>query len=250
MACWKCREVVSLTSGTAFAGEGKPLRFWLEAMWVVAGSDSALDSRAIAAALRVGPSVDVTAYLERLRRAFRPQGSAELAGAVEIGRSFVCVAAPSHDAVESVEIAIAVEIDEKRGEPARMRAGELRGEPAHALASFVGDTVVLGSRLRTAAPGGSTHVSRVARLLDGHLQAALAVTRRQLPYALDAFAFHFEQPRTQPQGARFLDLVTRAMGEARVDVRPVRSRSGVRSRSEAGLDELPAAAAGGDGPKR
>ncbi|MBI4952067.1 MAG: transposase [Myxococcales bacterium] len=253
LACAECRHALSLVAGTTFAGTIKPLRFWIEAIWLAASGLYPADPRAVAGALRLGPSSDLGLYLDKLRRLLAPPDAPPLEGVVEIdrvrltlGRADDCLRFP----LEPCDVLVAVELDrDDADEPRRVRLRHVSHDLWQAMARYAAEVVAPGSAVRTAMPETSgeatlANARRIGRLLQASIGASGLVTPRTLPYALDEFGFHLEAGADATPGQRFHRLMRRAVGElAKPPLgRQTRSGSGVRRRFDAPEDEAPAPA--------
>jgi hypothetical protein len=219
-----------------FAATRKPLRDWLEVLWLAAGEDG-VSAAALQTALGLGSYQTAWAWLHKVRRAIAAVSLELLTGAVEL----VVVELPSvessarRSAPNPTRVAIALEVSDP--ETGRVRLFPVSNGGPPDVEGFVAGAVAPNARIRTTAEfrpmlaalgyklgpvtgragrdGSLVHVDVAARRLDDWIVETHrgAVRRRQLRGYLAEFAFHFNE-RSSPPGVRFERLLEAMLAAA------------------------------------
>jgi ISXO2-like transposase domain/Transposase zinc-ribbon domain len=87
--CAACRSETSVTAGTIFAGTRTPLVSWFAAIGYVVNQKQGVSALGLQRVLGLGSYETAWAWLHKLRRAMVLPGRELLAGAVEVGESYI-----------------------------------------------------------------------------------------------------------------------------------------------------------------
>jgi hypothetical protein len=207
----------------------KPLRDWLEVLWLVADEDG-VSAAALQKALGLGSYQTAWAWLHKLRRALAAVAAEHLTGIVALDVApLASVESSARRSVPSpTRVAIALEVGDP--ETGRVRLFPVSNGGPPDVEGFVASAVAPNARIRTTVvlrPMVSSlgyqldpltlragrdisyvHLDVAARRLDDWILETHhgAVRRRQLGGYLAEFAFHFNEHRS-PLGVRFERLL-------------------------------------------
>jgi transposase-like protein len=86
--CYQCRKPFTVRMGTIFESSHVPLRVWLQAMYLIAGSKKGISSNQLARTL--GLTVKTAWFLShRIREAMRTGGLDPMGGVVEVDETYI-----------------------------------------------------------------------------------------------------------------------------------------------------------------
>ncbi|MGI8902729.1 MAG: IS1595 family transposase [Solirubrobacteraceae bacterium] len=241
--CAVCARETSVTAGTIFHASRLPLRSWFAAIWYVVNQKNGVSALGLQRVLGLGSYQTAWAWLHKLRRAMVRPGRDLLSGAVEVDETLVGGVKPGkrgRGAEGKALVMIAVECHD--GGPGRVRMRRISNASAELLTVFVLDNVARRSEVRTDAWGGYNDIGRYqfkhvvtnlsesgdpARVVmpEVHRVASLlkrwllgthqgAVSRDQLDYYLDEYAFRFNRRRSRHHGLLFYRLIEGALAIA------------------------------------
>ena len=238
--CSGCSRQTSATAGTIFDGTRKPLRLWFLVMWHVTSEKGGVSAQSLQRLLGFSRYETVWIWLHKLRRAMVRPGRDRLSGTVEVDETYVGGEEPGFAGRQTDTksiVAIAVEVREQS--LGRIRIRTIADVTAASLVSFVEETVVPGSVVRTDGytsygtleSKGYEHQPRVIQgsgldahellphvhLIAAHLKRWLlgthqgAVGSHYLDYYLDEFTFRFNRRTSRQRGKLFYRLVQQAL---------------------------------------
>ena len=241
--CGGCGRDVSVTAGTIFESTKLPLRIWFRAIWWVTNQKSGVSALGLQRTLGLGSYETAWMVLHKLRRAMVRPGRELLAGTVEVDETIIGGRVRGrHGQAGRPLVVIAAEVRGKAmgrirlkqtDHPSRQNLiGFVRQQVApgstiisdgawgyDGLAEFgyVHDPTVLHNKGKQGAGMVLPRVHRVTALLKRWLLGIHQgrVSRKQLGYYLDEFAFRFNRRSSESRGMLFYRLVQQA-----VTVRP------------------------------
>ena len=240
MMCSRCGHQASVTAGTVFHRSHLSLRTWFRAMWWVTNQKHGVSALGLQSLLGLGSYRTAWACLQKLRRAMVRPGRDRLTGEVEVDETYVGGVEPGggrRHLGNKALVVIAAQVD---GEGiGRIRLRRIPNASAPSLVAFVKSAVEPESTVITDGwdgyeglkTQGYTHkpkvisgsgktasallprVHRVASLLKRWLLGTHqgAVSRKQLDYYLDEFAFRFNRRTSRHRGKLFYRLVEQAV---------------------------------------
>lgn len=248
--CASCKTVVSLTAGTIFEHSRLPLRTWFRAAWWITNQKSGVSALGLQRLLGLGSYKTAWTCLHKLRRAMVRPDREQLSGRVEIDETLIGGLSKRNSSryVKAFVIIAA----EARGEGiGRIRLSQIADNTEPSIRQFVLKTVEKGSQLVTDGAHAYKHLTphgyghqrhvieyrlpnresahrslprahRVAALLKRWLLGAHQgrVSKRQLDFYLEEFAFRFNRRSSPQRGMLFYRLLQNA-----VLVRPAPYRS-------------------------
>jgi len=223
--CVACGRKTSVTAGTIFHRSHAPVSTWFAAIWYVTGHRNGVSARGLQRALGLGSYETAWAWLQKLRRAMvRPRHDL-LTGTIELDETFVNGSAVA----ARTRVLVAVE-RVNRQRLGRVRFGIVdRGPDSRHLVDFARQTIEQGATIRidlgtparhlvrlgyvherdSAAPGVQFVASDLKRWIAGTLRHH--VSRANLPYYLDEYAFRFDRRGSTGHGMLFYELLRQAV---------------------------------------
>lgn len=240
MMCSRCGRQASVTAGTIFHRSHLPLRTWFRAMWWVTNQKHGVSALGLQRLLGLGSYRTAWVCLQKLRRAMVRPGRDRLTGRVEVDETYVGgveTGGGKRHLGNKALVVIAAQVDRKG--IGRIRLRRILNASAPSLDAFVKSAVEPGSAVITDGwngyeglkSQGYTHKAKVIRgsgktasalLPRVHRVASLlkrwllgthqgAVSRDQLDYYLDEFAFRFNRRTSRHRGKLFYRLVEQAV---------------------------------------
>lgn len=206
---------------------------WFRAIWYITNQKYGANALGLQRVLQLGSYHTAWQWLHKLRRAMVRPGRDRLDGTVEIDETFIGGKKPGkrgRGAAGKALVAVAAE-DMPDNQIGRIRLGLLTDASQDSLSSFVLESAVPGSMIRTdnwdgygKLPGAGYHrtVVNSGKMELTHLVASLlkrwllgtyqgAVRPTHLPYYLDEFTFRFNRRTSASRGKLFYRLVQQAM---------------------------------------
>ncbi len=240
--CSKCKQKVSVFSGTIFHGTRKPLRLWFQAIWYVTSQKFGGNALGLKRVLGLGSYQTAWSWLHKMRRAMVRPGRDKLRGIVEVDEALVGGEDRGGKRGRGAErksiVVIALEIHEPIGY-GRLRMKRVSDFSSDSLIPFVSGAVQLGSEVRTdswggynkveslgyihkkinlAASGDPAHVlmpgvHRISALMKRWLLGTHqgAVSGKHLDYYLDEYTFRFNRRTSHARGMLFYRLLQQAV---------------------------------------
>ena len=255
LLCPHCHSESRLTAGTLFEGTRKPLKVWFLAMWELTTQKYGANALGLQRVLDLKSYTTAWAWLQKLRRAMVRPGRDRLGGSVQVDESYVGgeeSGAKGRQTIKKAIVVIAAEL--KEGAIGRIRLRQVPDLSATSLQSFITDVVHHGSTVQTdglrsyaglssigfqhkvTVLAGShdpahvqmPHVHRVASLLKRWLMGTLqgSVSREQLPYYLDEFAFRFNRRTSRARGMLFYRLVEQSLQTGPIHLKQLFRKTG------------------------
>jgi hypothetical protein len=241
MECSVCGHQASVTAGTIFQDTHKPLRLWLQAIWLVTSQKQGASALTVQQVLGLGSYRTAWAWLHKLRYAMVRPDRDQLEGAVEVDETWIGGAEQGVFGRQTNSKAlVAIAVEERGRGLGRVRMKHIADGSAASLENFVKRSVVPGSvvhtdghlghwdlrscgydhrpttlrgRGRTAAtellPRVHLVVSLLKRWLLGTHQGATSV--EHLDYYPDEFTFRFNRRRSRHRGLLFRRLLENAL---------------------------------------
>jgi transposase-like protein len=231
--CSSCHYQLSVTAGTIFQDSHKPLTVWFRTIWWVTGQKNGASALGLKSILGLGSYRTAWTWLHKLRRAMVRPGRDNLSGVVEVDETYIGGEKPGkrgRGAAGKVLVGIAVEDKGDEG-IGRIRLGVLTDASRDSLTTFVKDSIVGGSTIRTddwvgydsLESAGYRHFSITKNDLKlAHLVASLlkrwllgthqgAVSHEHLAYYLDEYTFRFNRRTSTHRGKLFMRLLENAV---------------------------------------
>jgi len=237
--CAQCAQRTSVTAGTIFHRSHTPISTWFAAAWFVTSQKNGVSAVGLQHALGFGSYETAWAWMHKLRRAMVRPEREQLAGEVELDQIFIGGRSTGNPggASEKVPVIVAVERD-GNGALGRVRFGLAQRSNSRELLDFARATIAPGSTVHTAGlyllrqladlgyrheftvgarasdldtvmPGVHLVSSLVKRWIAGTLQHN--ISRDQLAYYLDEYAFRFNRRRSTARGMLFYRLLQQAV---------------------------------------
>jgi len=258
--CADCGYQASATAGTIFHRTHLSLRTWFRAIWWVTNQKQGVSALGLQRLIGLGSYETAWACLHKLRRAMVRPGRDRLVGQVEVDETYVGGVQPGGGRRHLGNKALVVIAAEVSGNGiGRIRMGRTEDASASSLRSFVEEAIEPGSVVITdgwegyewLSTGGYRHrprpisgsgktatallprVHRVASLLKRWLLGTHqgGVSRDQLAYYLDEFAFRFNRRTSGSRGKLFYRLLQQAVA---VRPRPMAELTTPRARRAQG----------------
>jgi transposase-like protein len=237
--CAQCAQRTSVTAGTIFHRSHTPISTWFAAAWFVTSQKNGVSAVGLQHALGFGSYETAWAWMHKLRRAMVRPEREQLAGEVELDQIFIGGRSTGNPggASEKVPVIVAVERD-GNGALGRVRFGLAQRSNSRELLDFARATIAPGSTvhtdglyllrqladlgyrheftvgaraadLDTVMPGVHLVSSLVKRWIAGTMQHN--ISRDQLAYYLDEYAFRFNRRRSTARGMLFYRLLQQAV---------------------------------------
>jgi hypothetical protein len=144
LVCRSCGHETTVTAGTLFQGTRTPLRQWLAAAWHVSTADQGVSALRLQRALGLGSYETAWTILHRLRRAMVRSGRPRLDGVADVGRIVLsarltreALARPAGGARRRPRAVVAIAVEDRGGEPGRVRMQRLSSGSDQELLRFV-----------------------------------------------------------------------------------------------------------------
>jgi len=157
----ECRHQTSLTAGTPLQGTRKPLRAWLQAMFLVATQKTGTSAANLQRQVGLGSYETAWAWLHKIRACLALPGRAKLAGRVEIDEGYVGgteEGKPGRGAEDKAVVAVAAE--DLGGHIGRVRLAVEPDASQESLTGFVVENVAKGSTAHTDGWSGYAKISK------------------------------------------------------------------------------------------
>jgi transposase-like protein len=236
--CAKCKNKVSVISGTLFHGTHKPLVLWFRAIWWLTGQKNGASALGLMRILGLGSYKTAWAWLHRLRRAMVTPGRNKLIGNIEVDESYVGGKKSGKRGRGAEGKALIVIAVETTGDViGRIRLQRIPNASAESLNDAVEKAANPGSVIETDGwPGynklkslGFIHnvvrqdykigdnllpsCHRISSLLKRWLLGTHqgAVRHEHLDYYLDEFTFRFNRRKSRHRGKLFYRLLQNAV---------------------------------------
>jgi hypothetical protein len=238
-ACARCARRTSVTAGTIFHRSHTPISTWFAAAWIVTSQKNGVSAVGLEHALGFGSYETAWAWMHKLRRAMVRPDRDLLHGIVEVDQTFVGGRTAGGDGNSTAKVPVMIAVERlESGRLGRVRF-EVADRPSpNELVDFASTTVEPGSLIRTdgalslrrlgqlgytheyvtaynapdldaVLPGAHLVASLLKRWIAGTLQHN--VSRDQLPYYLDEYAFRFNRRNSRARGMLFYRLMQQAV---------------------------------------
>jgi transposase-like protein len=237
--CRQCRRQASVTAGTIFQDTRKPLRQWMQAIWLATNQKHGVSALGLQRALGLASYPTAWNWLHKLRRAMVRPGRDRISGLIEADEVFVGGEKPGKGGRGAAGKTLVLVAAQQAG-PGKIGRIRLRGIADAAMLTLheaLGECVEPGSVIRTDAWGGYNNldmigyehrivrkdavvgedalplVNRVASLLKRWLLGTHqgAIRPSHLDYYLDEFTFRFNRRTSGSRGLLFYRLVQQAL---------------------------------------
>ena len=179
--CCRCHRVTSLTAGTILQGTRKPLRLWLQAMWIVASQKTGASAAGLQRVLGLRSYETAWTWMHKLRRAMHQDATLE--GAVSVHR------------LEIIGERVLVAVEEGYHPRCRMTCQDVESYALLDPAGFISPS--------------PRQALRVGRQVERWLAETPrgAVRAKHLQAYLDEFVFRFERRHIRSPGLLFFHLL-------------------------------------------
>jgi ISXO2-like transposase domain/Transposase zinc-ribbon domain len=237
--CARCAQRTSVTAGTIFHRSHTPLSTWFAAAWFVTSQKNGVSAVGLQHALGFGSYETAWAWMHKLRRAMVRPDRELLAGEVELDQIFIGGRSTGNPGGASDKVPVIVAVERgAHGTLGRVRFGLAERSNSQEMLDFACTTIAPGSTIHTdglyllrrladlgyrhefvvgaraadldtVMPGVHLVSSLVKRWIAGTLQHN--VSRDQLAYYLDEYAFRFNRRRSSARGMLFYRLLQQAV---------------------------------------
>jgi len=252
--CAKCKNKVSVISGTLFHGTHKPLVLWFRAIWWLTGQKNGASALGLMRILGSGSYKTAWAWLHRLRRAMVTPGRNKLIGNIEIDESYIgCKKSGKRGRGAEGKALIVIAVETTGDVIGRIRLKRIPNASAESLNDAVEKAANPGSVIETDGwPGynklkslGFIHnvvrqdyeigdnllpsCHRISSLLKRWLLGTHqgVVRHEHLDYYLDEFTFRFNRRKSKHRGKLFFRLLQNA-----VQIEPVTFSQIIKSKKQ------------------
>ena len=232
----KCRQEMSVLTGTIFQDSRTPLTTWFRAIWQVIAQKSGVSANGLQAVLGIGGYQTSWTILHKIRRAMVRPNREKLSGTVEVDEAYIGGSSKGkrgRGANSKSLMTIAVEFNNNK--IGRIRLKIIENASSESLLGFVQETVEDGSEIVTdgwrgynsLSANGYTHtvakdestdnllphvhttISLLKRWLLGTLQGACS--KEHLPSYLDEYTFRYNRRTSKSRGLLFLRVLENAV---------------------------------------
>jgi len=257
--CSNCGYQASVLAGTIFHRSHIPLQTWFRAVWWITNQKQGISALGLQRLLGLGSYKTAWACLHKLRRAMVRPGRDRLTGKIELDETYVGGVDPGSGRRHLGNKSLVVIAAQVNGNGiGRVRLSCIDSASADSIKSFVEDAIEPGStvitdgwdgyewleargfkhKVRRISGSGKTasallpRVHRVASLLKRWLLGTHqgGVSREQIEYYLDEFAFRFNRRSSKYRGKLFYRLLQQAVAVDPVPFRELVSPGGHSSR--------------------
>jgi len=150
MLCASCGYEVSVTAGTVFENNHKPLNMWFRAMWWVTSQKTGTSALGLQRILGLGSYYTAWTWLHKLRRAMVCPDRDRISGTVEVDECYIGAKKPGkrgRGAARKALVVIVAEVEEKK--IGRIRLKQVLDASAESLEDAIKQTVEPGSVVLT-----------------------------------------------------------------------------------------------------
>jgi len=235
LVCKKCKDELSLTTGTIFHNSKKPLVLIFRALWWMVAQKNGVSAAGLQRVLGLGSYRTAWSWLHKFRRLMVFPGRDKLSGIVEVDETFVGgkkAGKRGRGAEGKLLVVIAIEIIDKG--TGRVRMSIIPDASGKSLKKFIDENIEKGSTLITDGWKGYSGISkkgfkhkiddktkklegeeilpnihRIASLLKRWLLGTHQnfVGEKYLSYYLDEYTFRYNRRKSKSRGLLFQRLV-------------------------------------------
>nr|NQU91923.1 IS1595 family transposase [Bacteroidota bacterium] len=250
MVCKRCKNELSITSGTIFHRSKLPLVVIFRALWWMVAQKNGVSAIGIQRVLGIGSYRTAWVWLHKFRRLMVFPGRNKLSGRIEVDETLVGgkkSGKRGRGAEGKSLVAIAVEILEKG--TGRVRMSLISDASKKELGKFINENIEAGSNLITDGWKGYTGISKKGyhheiddktKILDGeeilpnvHRIASLLkrwllgthqnyIGEEYLSYYLDEYTFRYNRRKSNSRGLLFQRLIEQGVLHEPVEYKSIK----------------------------
>ena len=251
LVCKKCKDELSLITGTIFQNSKKPLVVIFRALWWMVAQKNGVSASGLQRVLGLGSYRTAWTWLHKFRRLMVFPGRDKLSGKVEVDETLVGgkkAGKRGRGADGKVLVVIAIEIVEKG--TGRVRMSQIPDASGKSLKKFIDQNIEKGSTLITDGWRGYSGISkkgyghiiddktkklegeevlpnihRIASLLKRWLLGTHQnfVGEKYLSYYLDEYTFRYNRRKSKSRGLLFQRLVEQGVVHEPIEYKSIKS---------------------------
>jgi len=251
LVCKKCKDELSLITGTIFQNSKKPLVVIFRALWWMVAQKNGVSASGLQRILGLGSYRTAWTWLHKFRRLMVFPGRDKLSGKVEVDETLVGgkkAGKRGRGAEGKVLVVIAIEIVDKG--TGRVRMSQIPDASGKSLKKFIDQNIEKGSTLITDGWKGYSGISkkgydhiidektkklegeevlpnihRIASLLKRWLLGTHQnfVGEKYLSYYLDEYTFRYNRRKSNSRGLLFQRLVEQGVVHEPVEYKLIKS---------------------------